>query len=490
MRKTRLHLNRCTSSGISAGLLLFVLALAFSIPPAHAQTVTVLNDYGITATDGFWPELDALAPGRLGYLHSSTCYGGTNNAGAAFKISPTGARTLLHSFNGTDGSCPAGGLALGTDNNLYGTAGGGGTFGDGTIYKMDVAGNVTVLYNFTGGSDGAGPVGTLIQDTDGNFYGTATAGGSTACSGGCGTVYKITPSGVFTLLHEFDGTDGDDPRAPLVQATDGKFYGTTIAGGTLSWGVVFKMTATGTFKVIHNFDFASGANPYSPVIQASDGNLYGTTYDGGPRNGYHGDGVIYRLSTEGAFTLLHSFYVASDGGEPFAGLVQATDGNLYGANPYGGTHGKGTLYSISLDGTFSVLYNFDGTTGQQSETTPFQKTDGAIYGETLIGGTGTACSDGTQEACGVFYSLSVGLSPFVSFLPAQRSGRVGQTIQIFGQGLTGATGVSFNGTAASFSIVEDTFMTAVVPSGATTGFLTVATPSGTLTSNVAFRVIP
>ena len=154
MRKTRLHLNLCTSSGISARFLPFVLALAFSIAPAYAQTVTVLNDYGITATDGFWPELDALAPGRLGYLHSATCYGGTNNAGAAFKISSTGARTVLHSFNGTDGSCPAGGLALGTDNNLYGTAGGGGTFGDGTIYKMDVAGDVTVLYNFTGGSDG------------------------------------------------------------------------------------------------------------------------------------------------------------------------------------------------------------------------------------------------------------------------------------------------------------------------------------------------
>jgi uncharacterized repeat protein (TIGR03803 family) len=186
-------------------------------------------------------------------------------------------------------------------------------------------------------------------------------------------------------------------------------------------------------------------------------------------------------------TGLHNINKTTDGFQPYAGLVQATDGNFYGANSAGGTANDGTIFKISPTNAYKTLYDFDGTTGSTPLVTLFQHTSGVLYGDTEMGGTGNV-SPCTTGQCGVFYSLSLGLKPFVSLVFA--SGKVGQTVEVLGQGFTGTKGVSFGGTAATFKVVSSTYLTATVPSGATTGSVTVTTPAGTLTSNKQFRVTP
>jgi uncharacterized repeat protein (TIGR03803 family) len=262
----------------------------------------------------------------------------------------------------------------------------------------------------------------------------------------------------------------------LVQGTDGNLYGTTTGyyGGN---GSVFKITTSGKFTTLYNFDGTHGAGPYATLVQGSDGNFYGTTGAGGSSNA----GVVFKITPNGTLTVLHNMNGTSDGTSPWAGLVQATDGNFYGVNTAAGTTNNGTIFKISPTGSFSVLYNFDGTTGSEPSVTLFQHTNGILYGVTYGGGIGTECG------CGVFYSLNLGLKPFVSLLP--NSAKVGKTIEILGQGFKGTTRVSFNGTPATFKVVSSTYLTVVVPKGATTGFVAVTTPKSKLKSNRKFRVI-
>ena len=475
-------------------LAMLVLALSVSTNVAHAQTYSVLYNFGAASGDPSQPANSGIvAQGRDGNLYSTTINGGTLNSGAVFKITPTGTVNVVYSF---DPSAlgpfnPVSGLTLGTDGNFYGTTHGGGTSDDGTIFKMTPTGSVTVLHSFTGFSDGYTPDAPPVQGTDGNFYGTTIRGGnSTACGNGCGVVYKITPSGKFTTLYTFDSTHGFGPRDPLVQGTDGNFYGTTFYGGSIggeSAGVVFKITSAGKLVVLYNFDGPHGQYPVGPLVEGTDGNFYGTTLAGGT----NGDGVIFKITPSGNLTVLHSMNAATDGYNPNAGLVQATDGNLYGANTYGGSLGDGTLFKITTKGSFSVLHNFNGTGGLNPFVTPFQHTNGVIYGDTQLGGTGNVspCIAGTgQASCGVFYSLNLGLHPFVSLLST--SGRAGQVVEILGSGLTGATSVKFGKGSASFAVVSSTYMTAVVPTTGTTGVVSVTTPSGTRVSSKNFKVLP
>jgi uncharacterized repeat protein (TIGR03803 family) len=270
------------------------------------------------------------------------------------------------------------------------------------------------------------------------------------------------------------------PTAPLNEANGGSFYGSTETGATNNFGDVFRITPSGAFAVIAEFDAATGANPYAPVLQGRDGNFYGTASAWGSSD----SGSVYKLTADGSLTVLYNFNGNSDGGGPWAGLVQATDGNFYGAAS-GGLVNNGTIYAISGTGSFSVLHSFGGTDGSDPLVTPFQHTNGILYGDTNSGGTGNACNGG---GCGVFYSLNAGLKPFVSLLPY--SGKVGRTIEFLGQGFKGTTGISFNGAVANFKVVSDTYLTAIVPRGATTGFVTVTTQKGKkLKSNRKFRVI-
>ncbi len=464
-----------------------LVLLAAAATGAHAQTFSAVYNFGSQAFDPINPlPSGIIAQGRDGAIYSGAP-GGANSLGAAYKVTPSGTLTTLYNFGNTlsDGVDPYGGLTLGTDGNFYGTTNGLEFASFTTVFKMTSSGGLTTLYTFTDGTDGAGPMAPPIQGTDGNFYGTASTSQS-----GYGTIYKITPAGVFTLLYQFDITHGEEPDGPLVQGTDGNFYGTTKYGGANNVGVIFKITSAGKLTVLFNFDNTHGAYPQSLLVQGSDGTFYGTTVGGGT-NSY---GVVFKVTPTGKLTVLHNMDYATDGANPWAGLMQATDGNFYGANANGGAassgcpSGCGTLFKITKTGVFSVLYNFDLTTGELPYTTMLQHTNGILYGTTQLGGTGNVDPFCAAGDCGVLYSLNIGAVPFVSLVST--TAKIGKTVEVLGQGFTGATAVAFNGTAASFKVASDTYLTTTVPTGAKTGPVTVTTPGGKRTSNKTFRVTP
>jgi uncharacterized repeat protein (TIGR03803 family) len=452
-------------------VVLSALAMVAASPLASAQTYSVLYKFGTKSGDPIEPlNPGIIAQGRDGNIYSTATQGGANNLGAVFKITPGGMLTVLHSFNGTAGSTPFSGLTLGTDGTFYGTTNTGGPSGNGTVFKIARGGNLTIPHNFEG-AEGGLPFAPPIQGRDGSFYGTTPVDGAH----GVGTIYKITPSGTLTTLFQFDNTHGGNPYPPLVEGSDGNFYGTTSHGGTYGKGTIFKITPAGKLVTIHNLSCNKACGIEGPLIQGSDGYFYGTAIEGGSGSGR--PGTVFRIASTGEFSVLYDFTGGSDGSTPIAGLVQATDGNFYGNTEEGGSSGFGTIYRITPQGGFSVLYNFNGTTGGGPRVTLLQHTNGILYGDTP--------ANGSQS---VFYSLNAGLPVFVNLLPY--AGKVGRTIEILGQGFTGMTALSFNGTAASFTVKSDTYATGIVPPGATTGFVTVTTPSGTLTSNQQFQVKP
>jgi len=247
----------------------------------------------------------------------------------------------------------------------------------------------TTLYSFDF-TDGYQPRASLVQGTDGNLYGTALfGGGNGSCLHNCGTVFKITPSGTLTTLHSFGGIDGAYPYAGLVQATDGNLYGTTSFEGGGSYGTVFKITPSGALTTLHTFSGADGTDPYATLIQATDGNLYGTTSCDNSCAPFN-RGTVFKIAPEYPYTLttLHSFD-GFDGALPYAGLVQAADGNFYGTTNEGGASGVGTVFKITPTGTLSTLhsFSFNRTDGSYPSAGLVQATDGNLYGTTYSGGT-------------------------------------------------------------------------------------------------------
>lgn len=310
--------------------------IMFRITPAGIESA--LYSFG-TGTDGDVPEA-ALVLGSDGNFYGTTGYGGSNARGTVFKITPAGAETLLHSFGGAgDGVVPEVSLVQGSDGNFYGTTAFGGTANRGVVFKITPAGTETVLHSFGGGTDGLIADGALVQGSDGNFYGTTTNGGAA----GFGTAFKITPLGVETVLHSFgSGTDGTGPLAGLIQGSDGNFYGTTGSGGTANNGIVFMLTPAGVETVLYSFAGppTDGAFPEAVLIQGADGNFYGTTASGGANY----SGTIFRITAAGAETMLWSFGAGTDGATPEAPLILGNDGYFYGTTGNGGTAGFGTVF--------------------------------------------------------------------------------------------------------------------------------------------------
>ena len=466
----------------------------FKMTPSGALTTL----YGFsppvgTATEGANP-VAGLIQATNGDFYGITEDGGANcfNCGTVFKITPSGALTILYAFPSP--YFPVAGLVQATNGYLYGTTSGGPSI----VFKITPAGTLTTVYNFCSVNspaectDGADASAGLVQATDGNLYGTTAVGGAHGIGSelGPGTVFKITPSGTLTTLYSFDGSDGYYPVAGLVQATDGNFYGTTEYGGAYGGGTVFKITPSGTLTTLYSFCAQSGCTdgeyPVAGLVQATDGNFYGTTEYGGA----YGGGTVFKITPSGTLTTLYSFCAQSgctDGEYPVAGLVQATDGNFYGTTEYGGANSSGsgvnagTVFKITPSGTLTTLYNFCSQSNCTDGYFPcaglVQATNGYLYGTTYSGGANNK---------GTVFSLSVRLGPFAETQPT--SGKVGAAVKILGTNLKGATRVTFNGTAAVFTVKSASEITTTVPTGATTGTVEVVIPGATLSSNVPFRV--
>ncbi len=409
--------------------------------------------------------------------------------GTVFKMTPGGELTTLHLFDRSDGAQPSPGLVQGTDGNFYGTTTNGGTNGDGTVFKVTPGGVLTTLYSFcaqTACADGSSPQAALVQGTDGDFYGTTSSGGIGNCGNygaGCGTVFKISPEGTLMSLHSFNLAEGIYPDATLVQGTDGNFYGTTTDGGANGRGTVFRITPAGILTALYSFcaqvECTDGFPPFSALVQADDGNFYGTS-----GNGNDGTGTFFRITPNGALTTLHLF-VFGEGINPSGAVVQGTDGNFYGRTWAGGLQSNscGTFYKITPTGALTVLYSFDNWTEHMPSLGTVlgvvQATAGSFYGTTENVGTSIA---------GKIFRMGVGLGWFNEELP--NYGKPGDIIKILGTDLTGATHVRFAGNAASFTVVSPTEIDAIVPPFLTTGYVKVTLPSGTMHSNTKFRVLP
>lgn len=456
-------------------MFLVAIFLVLTAQASRAQTFTTLTSFN--GTNGQLP-YGNLVQGTDGNYYGVTNEGGAYNAGTVFKVSTKGVLTTLHSFSytGTDGGFPEGGLVLGTDGNFYGTTSAGGGCG-GTVFKMTPSGVLTTLHAFTcRGSEGGVSYAPLVQGTDGNYYGTTAGGGMY----GGGTIFKITSTGAITTLYNFCGlsgcADGKEPfLGGLVQGADGNFYGVTTFGGDANQGTVFKITSKGAFTRLYSFcaqgPCLDGSCPYGGMVQAADGNLYGTTHQGGA----YGDGTLFRITTSGLLTILYSFSGEADGRAPYGTLALGSDGNIYGTTSEGGNNLLGTIFELTPSGSFQPLWSFSGGFGNPYSGV-FQGTTGVFYGTTL----------GVAPTVGTIYSLSTGLGSFVIDVPA--TAKVGAKVTILGNGLKGTTSVSFNGVPAVFTVASATKITATVPTGATSGTVTVVTPTGTLNSNVPFTV--
>jgi uncharacterized repeat protein (TIGR03803 family) len=454
------------------GLCLLTVATAI---PASAQTYTELLSFNGNSAAG--PKTP-MTQGFDGSLYGTTYYGGTGTCfdgegigcGVLFKITRNGEFKVVYNFQENGIIYPENALTLGGDGNFYGTSP-----ANDAIFKITPAGSLTILLGFSG-LDGDSPRGGLTQGTDGNFYGTTYQGGATSnfCPYGCGTVFKMTPAGVLTSLYSFCPQnycpDGEYPEGTLAEGLDGNFYGTTVGGGLYKEGTVFRISPSGEFKLLYAFE---SSRPGGGLILANDGNFYGTVYD---------YSYLFEITPQGAYTALPGF-----SGSGASLPVQGSDGKLYWPAQYGGND-YGTISEMPPAGNPSTLYSFVGfpTDGSYPEAGLVQATNGTFYGTTFTGGSSTC--NYYVPGCGTIFSEDVGLGPFVAFV--RSAGKVGQKFGLLGQGFTGTTSVSLNGTSASFTIKSDTLIVATVPAGATTGYVTVTTPSGTLTSNVQFHVIP
>jgi uncharacterized repeat protein (TIGR03803 family) len=458
---------------------LVLLSLAMR---AQAQEVTFLTEFRNAQESS-----QALMQATDGNFYGTTGTGGDARQGEVFRMTPSGDLTSIYSFclqrGCPDGQAPAARLTLGNDGNLYGVTTGGAGHGStisGTIFKITLDGQLTTLHSFCAlpCNEGVSPTGLTLA-SDGNFYGTTTVGGKN----NEGTIFRISPAGKFDLLYTFCSqhsptatcTDGEFTFVTPIQGSDGNFYG-TASGGTHNAGMIYELSTAGTYTVLYNFcsvpGCADGGGP-SALVQDADGNFFGVA-DGGGSKGY---GTVFELTSAHEYVVLHNFDLVH-GDHPLFGLTLANDGNLYGTATDDGFNGNGTLFEITPTGVFTPLYTFNYPMGYDPWGWLVQGTNGILYGTTLYG---------PPPCCyGTIFSVTNGISPSVQTVPV--AGRVGQSVIILGNGLTGSSRVTFNGTAAQFTVESDSYIKATVPNGATTGTVSVMTASGTLNSNPQFVV--
>jgi uncharacterized repeat protein (TIGR03803 family) len=385
-------------------LALALLVVFAAAPFSRAQTYTVLHTFSNNGTDGAVPSA-GLVQDAKGNLYGTTADGGQYLYGTVFKLTPAGKETILHPFgNGADGKLPMAALTLEPAGNLYGTTSEGGASGAyGTVFGLNKAGDEILLYSFGGPpNDGGFPQAGLVRDGAGNLYGTTSQGGHV----GVGTVFKLSKTAGETVVYNFcsaqNCTDGGYVLAGLLRDAKGNLYGTTNLYGKYMAGVVFKVDTTGAETVLYNFclvqNCPDGSKPAAGLIQDAAGNFYGTTTAGGK----YGAGTVFKLSKSLKETVLYSFQGLNDGGTPVAGVIQDAAGNFYGTTKSGGKHQNGTVFKLAKGGKESVLHSFTGgKDGGQPLGSLIRDAQGNLYGTASAGGDPSCPAPG----CGVVFKI-------------------------------------------------------------------------------------
>jgi uncharacterized repeat protein (TIGR03803 family) len=347
-------------------------------------------------------------------------------ASAAFATAGTAQardEQVLYGFTGgTDGQQPWAGVTLDEAGNIYGAvtfAGASencGPSGCGNIYKLTPDGAFSVLHNFNW-DDGGNPAGDLIRDRKtGDLYGSTLGGGP----GGAGTVFKLSINGTLSTLYAFTGgADGNTPEGRLLRDASGTLYGTTYGGGANGKGTIYKIAPDGPETVLHSFGGGTkdGVNPTNAgLAMDASGNLYGMAQFGGASD----YGIVFRLAPGGRFKVLHSFIGGTDGRYPASGLIIDDTSNLYGTTQGGGgndtcTYGCGTVFRLAADGSMTILHAFaGGKDGANPLATPVRTKKGALYGTTDDGSKGTVFKlmpDGRERVLHTFGGSGDGFEP-------------------------------------------------------------------------------
>jgi uncharacterized repeat protein (TIGR03803 family) len=390
-RRTRVFAIHSQAASMLA--LTFVLAALFSLAQAaSAQTFHLLYQFK-AGNDGSQPYASLILDPQ-GNLYGTTTIDGAFGYGTVFKVSPTGKETVLHSFTGTggDGAIPIAPLVRDAAGNLYGTTELGGLFGGpcgisgcGIVFKVSPTGMETVLHRFTGtGEDGLITYQGLVRDSVGNLYGTTILGGPY----GLGMIFKLNPAGKETVLYSFNpsGSDGAFPfGGSLLRDSKGNLYGTTEVGGSQGAGTVFKLDSSGVFTVLHSFpgDGTDGDEPTGTLTRDPAGVLYGATFSGGAFN----FGTVFKIDTTGTETVLHSFSATGgDGAIPGGGLLLDRAGNLYGTTNSGGSSYCGTIFKLDTSNTQTILHSFSNTDGRTPDLGLVRDSKGNLYGTAQYGG--------------------------------------------------------------------------------------------------------
>jgi uncharacterized repeat protein (TIGR03803 family) len=365
------------ASNVAGALSIALVMAAVVVQSSAAQTFKTLHVF-TGSPDGAFSQAPVVRDAN-GNLYGTTTSGG-NGSGTVFKVDKNGLESILYTFRDSsrDGIFPSSSLLLDAAGNLYGTALGGP--GAGVLFRVDKNGNEETLHDFEGGagSDAAVPSGGVIRDEAGNFYGVTLFGRR-----GFGALYQIDPSGTLTVLHDFDGkSDGARPQGTLARDADGNFYGVAVEGGRKNKGTVFKLASNGEFTVLHTFTGGKdGSGPQGGLLLDSAGNLFGSAIAGG----LSGNGTVFEITKAGRFKRLYSFTGGIDGAAPNAGLVQDPDGNIYGTTQIGPDgFFLGTVFKLSRTRVLTVLHTFAGLEdGAVPIAGVIRDSSGTLYGTTV-----------------------------------------------------------------------------------------------------------
>jgi uncharacterized repeat protein (TIGR03803 family) len=415
----------CFGIALGALIILFLIGVARGVHAQNPATEKVV--YNFRPATGYAPR--GMARDPAGNLYIATDYDGSDEScirgcGNVLKVSPSGQATELYAFThgspkNKTGPFPTG-LTRDTNGNLYGATGGGGRYGLGSVFKLTPSGVEGILHNFASGTDGAGPSGGPTIDSAGNLYGTTQEGGGSAncLGGGCGTIYRVTPQGSETVLYGFTaGADGAFPMATPVLDAAGDLYGTAEEGGDFS----------------------------CPLF---------------PRDGC---GTVWKLDTSGNFTVLYSFTGGTDGAAPIAGLVMDSSGNLYGTAGYGGDltcgalDGCGVVFRIDSSGNFTVLHTFTGGSndGQEPQATLLRDSAGNLYGTTLTGGDQSCADNEGEPGCGVVFKLDASGNETIlhAFTGGTTDGALPSGAALINDGKVNLYGTTLYGGAANGGVI-------------------------------------